>query len=75
MWPLGAGGPTRWTPETLPVVPVRYRKNPKLFRLTKQDFPYINLYLRTIPELLAAFGITSGTPNNLRYIKMHKLII
>ena len=32
MQPSGDGGPTWWTPGTLPVVPVRYRKNPKLFR-------------------------------------------
>ena len=32
MQPSGVGGPTWWTPGTLPVVPVRYRKNPKLFR-------------------------------------------
>ena len=25
MWPPGAGGPTRWAPGTLPVVPVQYR--------------------------------------------------
>ena len=64
--PSGAGGPTWWTPGTLPVVPVRYRKNPKLFWCPKQDFPYINLYLRTIPELLVTSGISSGTPNNIR---------
>ena len=34
--------------------------------LPKQDFPYINLYLRTIPELLVTSGISSGTPNNFR---------
>ncbi len=27
---------------------------------------YINLYLRTIPELLVTSGISSGTPNNFR---------
>ena len=32
MLPSKVGGPTWWTPGTLPVVPVRYRKNPKLFR-------------------------------------------
>ena len=30
--PSGAGGPTWWTPGTLPVVPVHYRFHPKLFR-------------------------------------------
>ena len=68
-WPMqasGVGGPTWWTPGTLPVVPVHYRYRPKLFRLPKQNFPYINLYLRTIPELLVTSGISSGTPNNIR---------
>ena len=32
MQPSGAGGPTWWTPGTLPVVPVHYRYHPKLFR-------------------------------------------
>ena len=32
MQPSGAGGPTWWTPGTLPVVPVHYRFHPKLFR-------------------------------------------
>ena len=34
-WPMqasGVGGPTWWTPGTLPVVPVQYRYRPKLFR-------------------------------------------
>ena len=35
-------------------------------RCPKQDFPYINLYLQTIPELLVTSGISSGTPNNIR---------
>ena len=26
----------------------------------------MNLYLRTIPELLVTSGISSGTPNNIR---------
>ena len=64
--PLGTGGPTRWTPGTLPVVPVQYRRPRNLSRWPKQDFLYINLYLRTIPELLVTSGISSGTPNNFR---------
>ena len=46
-------------PGTLPI-------NPETFLVTKQDFPYINLYLRTIPELLVTSGISFGTPNNIR---------
>ena len=60
--PSRAGGPTWWTPRTLPVVPVRYDSTRNL----KRDFPYINLYLRTIPELLVTFGISSENPNNIR---------
>ena len=41
MGPSGIGGPTRWTPETLPVVPVQYRLPPKLSRWPKLDFLYI----------------------------------
>ena len=67
MGPSGIGGPTRWTPGTLPVVPVQYRWTPKLPRWTKLDFPYIILYLRTIPELLVTSGTSSGTPNNFRF--------
>ena len=32
MGPPGIGGPTRWTPGTLPVVPVQYQVTPKLSR-------------------------------------------
>ena len=53
-------------PETLPVVPVQFRVTPKLSRWPKLDFLYINLHLRTIPELLVTSGISSGTPNNFR---------
>ena len=67
MEPSGIGGPTRWTPGTLPVVPVQYRVTPKLSRWPKQHFLYIILYLRTIRELLVMFGISSGNPNNIRF--------
>ena len=66
MGPSGIGGPTRWTPGTLPVVPVQYRLPPKPSRWPKLDFLYINLYLRTIMELLVTSGISSETPNNFR---------
>ena len=67
MGPSEKGGPTRWTPGTLPVVSVQYRLPPKLSRWPKLDFPYIILYLRTIPELLVMSGISYGTPNNFRF--------
>ena len=66
MGPSGIGVPTRWTPGTLPVVPVQYRLPPKLSRWPKLDFLYINLHLWTILELLMTSGISSGTPNNFR---------
>ena len=64
--PSGAGGPSRWTPGTLSVVPVQYRYTPEHFRRPNKDFAYINLRLRTIPELLVTSRISSGTPNNIR---------
>src|SRR3954469_767206 len=64
--PSGRGGPSRWTPGTPPVAPVQYRYAPEPFRCPYDNFPYINLYLRTIPELLVTSGISSGTPNNIR---------
>ena len=36
---------------------------------------YIDLYVSTILRLLVMSVIISGTPNYLRYIKTHKLII
>ena len=65
--PSGMGGPTRWTLGTLSVVPVQYRVTLKLSRWPKYHFLYIILYLRTIPKLLVTSGISSGTPNNIRY--------
>ena len=66
MWPTKRGGPSRWTPGTPPVAPVQYRYAPETFRCPHDNFPYINLYLRTLPELLMTSGISSGTPNNIR---------
>ena len=66
MGPSGMGGPTWWTPGTLPVVPVHYRETPKLSRWPKYHFLYIILYLRTILKLLVTSEISSGTPNNFR---------
>src|SRR4051812_29719415 len=47
-------------PGTIPVTPDHSR-------WLKQHFLYIILYLRTIPEPLVTSGISSGTPNNLRF--------
>ena len=46
-------------PGTIPVTP-------KPSRWPILDFLYINIYLRTISELLVTFGISSETPNNFR---------
>ena len=59
-------GPLRNPPEPSGSFPVQYRKNPNFFRNPNNNFPYINLYLRTIPELLVTSRISSGTPNNFR---------
>ena len=39
------------------------------------DVSYIDLYVSTISRLLVMSVIIFGTPNYLRYIKTHKLII
>ena len=62
--PPGGVAPPGGTPGTLPVAPVQYRYAPEPFWRPYDNFPYINLYLRTIPELLVTSGISSGTPNN-----------
>src|SRR4051812_18203647 len=66
MRPSGRGGPSRWTPRTPSVAPVQYRYAPETSRCPYDDFPYINLYLRTIQKLLVTSGISSGTPSNIR---------
>src|SRR4051812_25687298 len=70
-WPIwlpgGSGNP--------PGIPVKSRFHPEHFRCPNIGFQYINLYVSTISRLLVMSVITSETPNNLRYIKMHKLII
>ena len=43
-----------------------HRKNPELFRNSEFDFPYMNLILRTILDLLVMAWIPSETPNKLR---------
>ena len=66
MRPSERGGPSRWIPGTPAVAPVQYRYAPKTFRCPYDNFPYINLHLWTIPELLVTSGISSGTPNNIQ---------
>ena len=64
--PSGRGGPSRWTPGIPPVAPVQYQYAPKPFRRPYDNFPYINLYLWTLLELLVTSGISSETANNIR---------
>ena len=65
--PGGSGNPSG--------TPVLSEASPEPFWCPNIVIQYINLYVSTISRLLVMFVITSGTPNNLRYIKMHKLII
>ena len=63
--PFGISGPHHGTLRNLPETPIRCRKIPELFRNPKNTFPYMNLYLRTIPELLVISWIPSETPNKI----------
>ena len=45
------------------------------FRCPNIAIQYINIYVSTISRLLVMSVITSETPNNLRYIKIYKLIM
>src|SRR3990170_4287235 len=58
--PPESSGTFRKLPGTIPKKP-NFSWNPN------NNFPYINLYLRTIPELLMTSGISSGNLNNIRY--------
>ena len=55
-----------------PGTPVKSRFHPERFRYPNIGFQYINLYVPTISRLLVMSVITSGTLNNLRYIKTQK---
>ena len=66
MGPSGIGGPTRWTPRDPSGGPDTIPVTPETLPMPKLDFPYIILYLWTIPELLVTSVISSGTPNNIR---------
>ena len=52
-----------------PRAPVLSQSHPEPFRCPNIVIEYINLYVSTISRLLVMSVITSGTPNNLRYIK------
>ena len=59
-------GPTMGQSEHSRKFPVLCRKNLELFRNPKIDFLYMNLILRTIPDLLVMSRIPSETLNKLR---------
>src|SRR3954463_9329197 len=42
-------------------------------RTSELDFPYMNLILRTIPDLLVISRIPSETPNNIRSPYLHSI--
>ena len=77
---FGPGGRRRaahlWLPPSFstkahggtPVLPGNF---PELFRCPNNMVQYINLYVSIISRLLIMSVISSGTPNNLRYIKSH----
>ena len=65
--PSGISGPHHGTLRNLLETPIQCRKIPELFRNPKINFPYMKLYLRTIPKLLVTSWIPSETPNKLRY--------
>ena len=57
----------RWDPpEPSRTFSVSTGKFPNFFRNLEINFPYMNLILRTIPDLLVMSWIPSETPNNLR---------
>ena len=53
----------------------KYPNHSELFRCLNIVVQYIDLYVSTISRLLVMSPISSGTPNYLRYIKTHKLVI
>ena len=68
--------PPSWgVPVTPSGNPVKSETFPEHFRCLNIVVQYINLYISDIPRLLVMSVISSGTPNYLRYIKTHKLII
>ena len=65
--PGGSGNPSG--------TPVLSETSPEHFRCPNIVVQYINLYVSTISRLLVMSVIISGTPNNLWYIKIYKLIM
>ena len=66
------------TSSRIPVTPrysEKYPNHSEPFRCPNIVVQYIDLYVSTISRLLVMSPISSGTPNYLRYIKSHKLII
>ena len=62
----------------IPVTPgysEKYPNHSEPFRCPNIVVQYIDLYVSTISRLLVMSPISTGTPNYLRYIKSHKLII
>ena len=62
-FPGGSGNPFS--------TPVLLETYPEHFPCPNNMVQYINLYVSTISRLLVMSMISSGTPNNLRYIKSH----
>ena len=65
-WSSGIGGPHYGTLRNLLEPPVQYRKILNFSGNPENDFPYMNLILRTIPDLLVMSWIPSETSNKLR---------
>ena len=73
-WPIKA----HYFPRRIPVTlrySEEYPNHSEPFRCPNIVVQYIDLYVLTISRLLVMSPISSGTPNYLRYIKTHKLII
>jgi hypothetical protein len=65
-WSSGIGGPHYGTLRNLLEPPVQYRKILNFSGNPENDFPYMYLILRTIPDLLVTSWIPSETPNKVR---------
>ena len=70
VWPIKAHYFLRRIPVTL-WYSEKYPNHSELFRCPNIAFQYIDLYISTISKLLVMSVISSGTLNNLRYIKSH----
>ena len=74
VWPIKAHYFLRQIPVTLRYSK-KYPNHSEPFRCPNIVFQYIDLYVSTISRLLVMSTISSRTPNYLRCIKTHKLII